>query len=122
MLCSGGNPEPPTWSRILWSSIEGLVAIALLLAGGLGALQTGAIITALPFSAILLAMCYATYKELRYEHRLMGRAQRRQAREEMAREVGGEVTEELTGNFDEHFGEPVEDTVHKVLAKNGHKC
>ena len=121
MLASGGNPEPPTWSRVLWCCIEGLVAIALLLAGGLAALQTGAIITALPFSVILLAMCYATYRELRLEHRALTRAQRRQARKEMAREVGGDVTDELTDNFDEHFGEPVEDTVHRVLAKNGHK-
>src|SRR5690606_25307144 len=48
MLASGGDPDPPTWSRVLWTVVEGLVAIGLLLAGGLGALQTGAIITALP--------------------------------------------------------------------------
>ena len=118
MLASGGDPEPPTWSRVLWAVIEGLVAIGLLLAGGLGALQTGAIITALPFSVIMLLMCAATYKALRGEHSAMVRAARRQAREEMARSVGTEVTVELTDNFDEHFGEPVEKHVEKHVGRH----
>ncbi len=62
MLASGGNPEPPTWSRVMWAVIEGLVAISLMLAGGLAALQTGAILTAVPFSIIMIAMCFATYR------------------------------------------------------------
>lgn len=33
MLSSGGMVEPPTWSRVMWSVIEGLAAAALLLAG-----------------------------------------------------------------------------------------
>ncbi len=69
MLASGGNPDPPTWSRVLWASTEGVVAAGLLLAGGLTALQTGAIITALPFSVVMLAMCVATYKALSLETR-----------------------------------------------------
>ncbi|WP_345780130.1 BCCT family transporter [Ornithinimicrobium faecis] len=118
MLASGGDPEPPTWSRVLWAGIEGVVAIGLLLAGGLGALQTGAIITALPFSLIMVAMCWATYKALSGEHTAMVRAARRQAREEMALDVSTEVTEELTGNFDEHFGEPVEKNVEKHVGRH----
>lgn len=118
MLASGGDPEPPTWSRVLWSVVEGLVAIGLLLAGGLTALQTGAIITALPFSVIMLAMCWATYKELRGEHAAMVRANRRQARAELARAVGNEVTTDLTENFDEHFDEPVDESVSKHVGKH----
>ncbi len=119
MLASGGDPEPPTWSRVTWAVVEGMVAIALLLAGGLGALQTGAIITALPFSVILIAMCFATYKALSSEHRVMVRAERRQRREQLAREVGDDVTEDLTGNFEEHFGEPVEKHVERLLNGSG---
>ncbi|MGA8209353.1 MAG: BCCT family transporter [Nocardioidaceae bacterium] len=70
MLASGGNPDPPTWSRVLWASVEGVVAAGLLLAGGLTALQTGAIITALPFSLVMLGMCVATYRAFSMEHRL----------------------------------------------------
>ncbi len=115
MLASGGNPDPPTWSRVLWASMEGLVAIGLLLAGGLAALQTGAIVTALPFSLIMIAICVATYKAFHAEHRALMHAERLHRRELLAHEVGSDVTDELTGNFDEHFGDPVERTVVKVL-------
>lgn len=67
MLSSGGHPNPPTWSRLLWSILEGLVAAALLLAGGLGALQAAALATALPFSVILILMAVANIKALRLD-------------------------------------------------------
>ncbi|WP_245600793.1 BCCT family transporter [Streptomyces sulphureus] len=72
MLTSGGDPDPPRWSRVFWSCAEGAVAIALLVAGGKGTdslttLQTTAIIIALPFSVVMLFMCAATIKSLRHE-------------------------------------------------------
>ena len=72
MLASGGDPDPPRWSRVFWSCAEGAVAIALLVAGGKGSdslttLQTTAIIIALPFSVVMLFMCAATIKSLRHE-------------------------------------------------------
>ncbi|GAC58154.1 putative BCCT family transporter [Gordonia hirsuta DSM 44140 = NBRC 16056] len=69
MLASGGHPNPPTWSRVLWSLVEGAVAISLLLAGGLAALQSAALATALPFSIVLVMMCVAIVRGLRYEYR-----------------------------------------------------
>ena len=125
MLASGGDTDPPKWSRVLWATVEGLVAASLLLVGaeGLNALKTGAILIALPFSIILLAMCFATYKAMNAEHRLLVRAQRRQQREELERQVGANVTGELTDNFDDHLAEPVEEHVEKVLSRreNGDK-
>lgn len=119
MLASGGETDPPKWSRVLWATIEGLVAASLLLVGaeGLNALKTGAILIALPFSLVLVAMCIATYKAMHAEHRLLVRAQRRQQREELERQVGDNVTGELTENFDEHLAEPVEEHVEKVLIR-----
>ncbi|MFT0846810.1 BCCT family transporter [Actinomycetaceae bacterium L2_0104] len=67
MLASGGHPNPPIWSRVVWSALEGALAIALLLAGGLTSLQAGSLATALPFSVILLLMCVATLRGLRHE-------------------------------------------------------
>ncbi len=67
MLASGGHPNPPVWSRVVWSVLEGVIAIALLLAGGLGSLQAAALATALPFSIVLLMMCVATLRGLRHE-------------------------------------------------------
>ncbi len=115
MLASGGDPEPPTWSRVLWALVEGSVAIALLLAGGLGALQTGAILTAAPFSLIMIAMAYATYRELSHEHREIQRLNRKARQRELVREVGGDVTEDLVDNFDDHFGEPVDTRINVAL-------
>ncbi|MBB5832401.1 BCCT family transporter [Brachybacterium aquaticum] len=65
MLASGGHPNPPLWSRIMFSLLEGAVAIALLLAGGLQAIQAAALATALPFSLILLAMAVTTLRSLK---------------------------------------------------------
>ncbi len=54
MLASGGQDKTPVWQRVFWASSMGLVAIALLLAGGLKALQTATIASALPFTIALL--------------------------------------------------------------------
>src|SRR5690625_6688989 len=64
MLAAGGDPTPPIWSRVLWAVLEGLLAAALLLSGGLTSLQAGSLMTALPFSVILLLMCVALVKAL----------------------------------------------------------
>ena len=65
MLSSHGRDDTPVWQRIFWAAIIGVVAIALLLAGGLASLQTAAITSALPFSLILLAAIYGLIKALR---------------------------------------------------------
>ena len=81
MLCSGGHPNPKLWTRVLWAFLEGAIAIALLLSGGLESIQAGALATALPFSIILLLMCFATLRSLKLDQklverqRLLGRAQ-----------------------------------------------
>ena len=62
IITAGGNPDPPKAQRIFWAVLEGFVAAALLVAGGLVALQTAAITTGLPFAFVLLGMCYALHK------------------------------------------------------------
>jgi choline/glycine/proline betaine transport protein len=66
-LASGGTDQTPVWQRIFWAGMMGLVAIALLLAGGLSALQTVTIASALPFSMILLVSIYGLLKALRID-------------------------------------------------------
>ncbi|MGM0480299.1 MAG: BCCT family transporter [Pseudomonadota bacterium] len=63
-LASGGNPEPPVWQRVFWASVEGIVAAVLLLAGGLGALQSAAITSALPFAVIILISALGMWRAL----------------------------------------------------------
>lgn len=67
MLASGGKTNPPVGQRVFWAVSEGAVAAVLLLAGGLAALQTASITTGLPFTVILLLMCYSLYKGLKSE-------------------------------------------------------
>jgi choline/glycine/proline betaine transport protein len=94
MIASGGNPEPPVWSRAMWASLSGLVAIALLLAGGggLGALQTMAILVALPFSVVMVLMAAATAKALLGEHSRIVRGRRQRFAAEIAEQVQEEVS------------------------------
>jgi choline/glycine/proline betaine transport protein len=66
-ITSGGQPKPPVWQRIFWALTEGLVAAVLLLAGGLTALQTAAIASALPFVIVMLVVCFGLLKGLRME-------------------------------------------------------
>ncbi len=61
-LTSGGKLDSPKPQRVFWAVMEGLVAIALLIGGGLGALQTAAVSIGLPFSVILLIMCWSMKK------------------------------------------------------------
>jgi choline/glycine/proline betaine transport protein len=67
MLCSNGRDDTALWQRVFWASGEGVVAIVLLLAGGLGALQTMAIASALPFTIVLLIATYGLIKALRID-------------------------------------------------------
>ncbi|WP_257275195.1 BCCT family transporter, partial [Endozoicomonas sp. SESOKO4] len=64
MLASAGEGKTPVWQRVFWSSLIGLVALVLMLAGGLKALQTATIATALPFSIVLLVSGYGLLKAL----------------------------------------------------------
>ena len=61
-LTSGGKLDSPKPQRVFWAVMEGVVAIALLIGGGLSALQTAAVSIGLPFSVILLIMCWSMKK------------------------------------------------------------
>ena len=71
MITSGAAPNPPVWQRIFWASCAGLVAAVLLLAGGLQALQTAALASALPFAAIMIVICYGLLRALQTESKGM---------------------------------------------------
>ncbi|MGO1344295.1 BCCT family transporter [Chromohalobacter japonicus] len=68
-ITAGGKVDAPKPQRVFWALIEGAIAIALLLGGGLTALQTAVITTGLPFTLVLLAACYAIIKGLMSEPR-----------------------------------------------------
>ena len=64
IITAGGNPDPPIPQRLFWAILEGVVAGALLLSGGLAALQSAVITTGLPFGLVLLILCFSLKKGL----------------------------------------------------------
>ena len=63
-LTSGGRHDAPKGQKIFWASMEGAIAAVLLIGGGLTALQTVSLLTALPFAILLVIICYSFYKAL----------------------------------------------------------
>mgnify|MGYP001606670125 CR=1 FL=1 len=68
-IAAGGKNNAPTPQRVFWCTFEGLVAIALMLSGGLAALQAMAVSTGFPFTIVLLGACWAIVKGLMGEKR-----------------------------------------------------
>ncbi|MDN5566986.1 MAG: BCCT family transporter, partial [Psychrobacter sp.] len=66
-LAAGGRSDTPWWQRSFWVVTEGAVAAVLLIAGGLTALQTAAIVSALPFAVIILVSIFGMWRALRIE-------------------------------------------------------
>jgi BCCT family betaine/carnitine transporter len=66
-ITAGGKMDAPVQQRVFWCILVGLVAIVLLLGGGIASLQALAISVGLPFSIVLLLMCVSLYKGMREE-------------------------------------------------------
>lgn len=69
VISAGGKVDAPTPQRVFWCTFEGLVAISLILGGGLVALQAMAVSTGLPFTIVLLIASFSTLKGLISEPR-----------------------------------------------------
>lgn len=69
VIAAGGKVDAPTPQRVFWCVFEGLVAIALILGGGLVALQAMAVSTGFPFTIVLLVATVAVVKGLLSEPR-----------------------------------------------------
>ncbi|MGO4453467.1 BCCT family transporter [Arthrobacter sp. RAF14] len=76
MLATGGDTEPRNWIRVFFTLATAALAAALLLAGGLAAIQTLAVSIALPFSVVMILMCVATFKALQRNVRRADRLRR----------------------------------------------
>ena len=64
-ITAGGKLDAPIVQRIFWCTFQGLVAITLLVSGGLVALQTAVLITGFPIALLLVAMCWSNWRGLR---------------------------------------------------------
>ena len=61
------SENSPTWQRLFWTVLMAVLAIVLLLVGGLSALQSATMMSALPFTFILLFICWGLLKALRLD-------------------------------------------------------
>ena len=68
-IAAGGRIDAPVAQRVFWCTIEGLVAIALLLGGGLNSLQAASLATGFPFAIVLLGLAVCVWSGLRREMR-----------------------------------------------------
>ncbi|WP_084595732.1 BCCT family transporter [Microbacterium profundi] len=91
MIATGGQQNPKRWIRTFFVLITAALAIALLLAGGLTALQTAAITIALPFSIVMLLICWSTMVAFIRERRAYARAERAQLIDKIGDYYGLEV-------------------------------
>jgi choline-glycine betaine transporter len=65
MLSSRGSPSPREDTIALWGVMTGVVAIVLLVVGGLAGIQTFDILVSCPFMLIMVALCWSVYRDLR---------------------------------------------------------
>lgn len=61
--------DAPAWLRIFWAAVTGVLTIAVLVVGGITALQNATIVTGLPFSFVMLLVIGGVYSALRADER-----------------------------------------------------
>jgi BCCT family betaine/carnitine transporter len=67
VITAGGKMDSPIRQRVFWCILAGLVAVALMLGGGMASLQALTISIGLPFGLVLLLMCVGLFRGLRDE-------------------------------------------------------
>lgn len=68
MLSSNGRDDTPLSRRMFWMAMIGVSALVLLFVGGMSALQTAAIASALPFSLVILVAIWGFVRALSVDH------------------------------------------------------
>lgn len=104
-LTAGGKLDAPVAQRIFWAITEGAVAAVLLIGGGLGALQTAAISTGLPFAVLLIVLAFSLLKGLRTEYNSMMEVKREEERKEYQETISNLIRKrekaKMSGKSDE---------------------
>jgi glycine betaine transporter len=87
MMSTRGNPNPPARVKVVWGVLVAGIAISLLLAGGLKAVQTATIVFALPFTVVILLMGVSLWRAIREDWKEEQRKER-ELRQRMRQMVG----------------------------------
>ncbi len=84
MMSTGGNPNPPALVKLVWGVLVAAIALSLMLAGGIRAVQTATIVFALPFTVVVVLMAVSVTRAIGddwHEQRRRERALQRKMRE-----------------------------------------
>ncbi len=105
-MSSESPGDPPLTHKFAWGIAITLIAAAMLIAGGLQALQTLVIVTALPFALLMVAVMFGLYRVLHLDV-LREKAEERRARraieewiareQEQQAQAAGVVTDSRSG-------------------------
>ncbi|PAB59828.1 glycine betaine uptake BCCT transporter [Anaeromicrobium sediminis] len=73
MMSSNGDLNPTTQRKVIWGIIQSALALALMISGGLGMLQTASIAAAFPFIFIMIGGMMSLVKALKNDEAIVGR-------------------------------------------------
>ena len=119
MIAHRGDPQPPRATRIFWAVSSGLIAAVLIGlsaaqggedTGGMAALQALALVSAFPWSFVMISIVWSMYRALNHEVRMIERLELRVRRRELVDHVTGRVTENVSSQVEEEFAEKWEET------------
>ena len=119
MIAHRGDPDPPRITRIFWASASGVIAASLIWvsslsgdeeASGMTALQSLALLSALPFSIVMIGMCIALWRSLSSEVKVIERLELRLREREFIEHYSGEIAERVDAR--------VEETVHDHVVEH----
>jgi choline/glycine/proline betaine transport protein len=105
MIAHKGDPNPPRLTRIFWASASGVIAAALIWvsslsgdedASGMTALQSLALLSALPFSIIMIGMCVSLWRSLAREVKVIERLELRLRQREFMERYSGTLTDQVS--------------------------
>ncbi len=119
MIAHRGDPNPPRITRIFWASASGVIAASLIWvsslsgdgdASGMTALQSLALLSALPFSIVMIAMCISLWRSLSNEVKVIERLETRLREREFIEHYSSEITDRVDAR--------VEETVHDHVVEH----
>ena len=131
MIAHKGDPNPPRITRIFWASASGVIAASLIWvsslsgdeeASGMTALQSLALLSALPFSIVMIGMCISLWRSLGTEvkviEKLELRLRQREFMDRYSDRISDQVEAEVGAQMEAQVGAQVEAQVEAQVAEH----
>jgi len=124
MIAHKGDPNPPRLTRIFWASASGVIAASLIWVSSLSAdgdsgmagLQALALLSALPFSVVMIGMAISLWRSLSQEVKVIERLELRLRQREFMERYSDRLTDEVSDRVEDRFAEQVEAQVAEHLS------